>query len=37
MITKGTLLIIGGAEDRGDDQTPEIEKSSHEFKHFEIL
>ncbi|MFN3756451.1 MAG: cyanophycinase [Flavobacterium sp.] len=34
---KGTLLIIGGAEDRGEDGTPDIEKISREFKHFELL
>lgn len=36
MIPKGTLLIIGGAEDTGDD-TLEMERKNREFKHFEIL
>lgn len=37
MIPKGTLLIIGGGEDKGDDETPEMESKSRDFKHFEIL
>jgi len=38
MTPKGTLLIIGGAEDKGDStNAPDIEEKSREFKHFEIL
>lgn len=37
MIPKGTLLIIGGAEDKGDNHSPDMEFKSHEFEHFEIL
>lgn len=37
MIPKGTLLIIGGAEDKVDNQSLKIEKLSIEFKHFSIL
>lgn len=37
MIPKGTLLIIGGAEDKGDNKALDIERKSGEFKHFEIL
>jgi hypothetical protein len=31
------LLIIGGAEDKGDQKTPAMERKSRKFKHFEIL
>jgi cyanophycinase len=39
MIPKGKLLIIGGAEDKGEggDRTPEIKSRNKNFKHFEIL
>lgn len=37
MIPKGTLLIIGGAEDKGDNQPPDMEFKSYAFEHFEIL
>ena len=37
MIPKGTLLIIGGGEDMGDNNAPDIESKSCEFRHFEIL
>jgi cyanophycinase len=37
MTPKGTILIIGGAEDKGGDETPEIERKNHQFRHFEIL
>lgn len=37
MIPKGTLLIIGGAEDKGDDGKLDMAIKNYEFKHFEIL
>ncbi len=37
MKPKGTLMIIGGAEDKVDSQTLHIEKKNKEFIHFEIL
>ena len=37
MIPKGILLIIGGAEDKGDNDKLEMERKNREFKHFEIL
>ena len=37
MIPKGTLLIIGGAEDKGDNDKLEMARKNREFKHFEIL
>lgn len=37
MKPKGTLLIIGGAEDKVDNILLAIEKKNHEFKHFVIL
>lgn len=37
MIPKGTLLIIGGAEDKSDNEVLDMEKKNREFKHFEIL
>jgi cyanophycinase len=37
MIPKGKLLIIGGAEDKGGDSTPEISSKNKDFEHFEIL
>ncbi|MBL7712863.1 MAG: cyanophycinase [Chitinophagaceae bacterium] len=37
MKPKGTLLIIGGAEDRGDDYIPKIAAKDAEFKRYEIL
>jgi cyanophycinase len=33
---KGQLIIIGGAEDKGDD-APEIQENNREFESFEIL
>jgi cyanophycinase len=38
MIPKGKLLIIGGAEDKGDaNSTPDISQKNRDFKHYEIL
>jgi cyanophycinase len=37
MKPKGTLLLIGGAEDRGDGRTPQMEGRNKDFEHFEIL
>ena len=37
MIPKGTILAIGGAEDKGGDLTPEIKDWNDQFEHFEIL
>lgn len=38
MAPKGKLLIIGGAEDKGEgNESPEIKARNKEFKHFEIL
>lgn len=39
MIPKGKLLIIGGAEDKGEASTsvPEIKAKNKDFKHYEIL
>src|ERR1044072_1797979 len=37
MIPKGKLLIIGGAEDKGGDETPEMQKENKEAGHLEIL
>jgi cyanophycinase len=37
MTPKGKLLIIGGAEDKGGDETPEMADYNKEFEHFEIL
>ncbi|AEI50603.1 cyanophycinase [Runella slithyformis] len=36
MIPKGTILIIGGAEDRGDGEK-DIQRQNKNFEHFEIL
>ncbi|MDQ3046260.1 MAG: hypothetical protein M3R27_01845 [Bacteroidota bacterium] len=36
-IPKGKLLIIGGAEDKGETATEEISRRNRKFKHFEIL
>jgi len=36
MRPKGTILIIGGAEDKGDEEK-DIKKQNSEFKNFEIL
>jgi cyanophycinase len=36
-IPKGKLLIIGGAEDKGDDDRPDISSKNSDFKSFEIL
>jgi cyanophycinase len=37
MIPKGTLLIIGGAEDKGDNKAFERGRKSREFRNYEIL
>jgi len=37
MKPKGTLLLIGGAEDRGNDKIPQMDGRNREFEHFEIL
>lgn len=37
MKPKGTLLIIGGAEDKGDDYIPKIAEKDAEFHRYEIL
>ena len=37
MIPKGTIFIIGGAEDKGGKDGPEMQGSNKEFEHFEIL
>ncbi len=37
MKPKGTLMIIGGAEDKVDSKSLHIEKKNKEFIHFEIL
>lgn len=37
MVPRGTLVIIGGAEHKGDNDSPDMGFKSHEFKHFEIL
>jgi cyanophycinase len=37
MKPKGTILIIGGGEDKGDDETPDIASKNSDFKRFEIL
>lgn len=37
MKPKGTLLIIGGAEDKVDCKALAIEKKKRDFKHFELL
>jgi cyanophycinase len=37
MNPKGKLIIIGGAEDKGGEDTPEIRKENGRFEHFEIL
>jgi cyanophycinase len=37
MAPKGTILIIGGAEDRGGEKTPDIRRSNSHFTHFDIL
>jgi cyanophycinase len=37
MIPKGKLLLIGGGEDKGMEEQPDIEGVNDEFEHFEIL
>ncbi len=37
MVPKGKLLIIGGAEDKGENHSPAIRHKNKEFKHYEIL
>jgi len=37
MKAKGTILIIGGAEDRGDDEGHELRKDNNQYEKFEIL
>jgi cyanophycinase len=36
-VPKGTLLIIGGGEDKGSEKTPDIAENNKDFEHFEIL
>jgi cyanophycinase len=37
MDPKGTILIIGGSEDKGDGKENSMEKNNKEFQHFDIL
>jgi cyanophycinase len=37
MIPKGTLLLIGGAEDKGEAKDSAMEEKNNNFQHFEIL
>lgn len=37
MTPKGTLLFIGGSEDKGEQQELDMEQKNKEFEHFEIL
>jgi cyanophycinase len=37
MTPKGTILLIGGAEDKEDGQSPEMKTANKDFKKFEIL
>lgn len=37
MIPKGSILIIGGGEDKEDGNTPDIKDKSRQFQEFEIL
>jgi cyanophycinase len=37
MIPRGKLLLIGGAEDKEDNNTPEMKDKNKEFEQFEIL
>ena len=37
MMPKGTIFMIGGAEDKGGNHTPDMQGSNKEFEHFEIL
>lgn len=37
MKPKGTLLLIGGAEDKGDGNAPDMDGKNKDFQHFEIL
>ncbi|HYF30490.1 MAG TPA: cyanophycinase [Chitinophagaceae bacterium] len=37
MTPRGTLLIIGGGEDKGDNNGPDIQRKNKEFENFEIL
>ena len=36
-IPRGKMLIIGGAEDKGSNEKPAIERLNRDFEHFEIL
>jgi cyanophycinase len=36
-IPKGKLILIGGAEDKGKGEEPEIAQKNKNYKHFEIL
>lgn len=37
MIPKGKILIIGGAEDKGGEESPDIKDSNSAYEEFEIL
>jgi cyanophycinase len=37
MIPKGSILLIGGAEDKGKKDGPDMEKNKGPFEQFEIL
>src|SRR4051812_43136880 len=37
MVPKGQILVIGGAEDKGDGQRPDSKDDNKEFEGFEIL
>src|SRR5690349_2853593 len=37
MTPKGTVLLIGGAEDKGSEEGLDMEKKNGQFEHFEIL
>jgi len=37
MIPKGTILIIGGSEDKEDGQEPEMKSKNKDFEQFEVL
>jgi cyanophycinase len=37
MVPQGKILIIGGAEDKGGDEAPEVKDSNSTYEEFEIL
>jgi cyanophycinase len=37
MTPKGRILLIGGAEDKGDGEEPEIARNNKQFHHYEVL